>query len=178
MAALQGSSRGNGATKIKGMVGTANEYISIFSADKVAAVLLWLSSAYMTSQFISQLRGNSNISITNPLDSTMVVLWGTNFVGAIVLQAILTIAERAVWKGKEVTLVSGTALAIDTFVNAASLWPFFKAFGLSNVWSFIREIVQYILPSWNVEYNLGVAGVLALIGGVALAYGPEKLWSR
>jgi hypothetical protein len=156
---------------ISGTLKKIGSYADIFNWHKIAAILLWFSSAYTTSLLIEDVRGSGN-STGGILDVFVTGVWGNSFFAAMTLQVILTAGESAIWKGQKLGLVASIALIIDTLVNAAAIWPYMQRFGHSHIWVFLAEWLHV-----NMEYTLFTAGILTLIGGIALAAAPEKYWS-
>jgi hypothetical protein len=156
---------------ISGTIKKIGSYLSIFNGNKVAAIIVWLTSTYATSILIEELRGNANAT-GGVLDTVVLGLWGSSFLSALALQTVLTVAESPIWQGKKPGLVASAALVIDALVNAAAVWPFMQRFGSTSIYRFLSSSVGS-----NGEYDHMTAIILTVFVGIILAASPEKLWS-
>jgi len=147
---------------------------------KVAAAIIWLTSATCTSFFIDQLRTPSysdsifqNTSV-NLLEGLVSSLWGSSLLAAILFQLVLTVCEKSIWQNRNFTMVSTVAILIDVVVNAAAVWPYVSRFDNTEVWTFL---VNWLELNGSAGLGSMATGILCLVVGCVLAAGPEYVWS-
>lgn len=153
-------------------VSKAFGYVSSISGRKVAAAVIWLTSAYATSILIEQIRGGSMVYVSNPLTSIVEFAWGSSLIAAIIGQFVLTVCEKSIWQRRNLTAVSTVALILDVLINAAAVWPFVERFDSTSVWYFISNWLGMSGGLSNFS-----SGILCLVVGFILAAAPEYVWS-
>ena len=121
---------------------------------KLAAVAVWGVACITTNQFLA------------PLIDDVVTRWAVT----IALQLVLTVVESEFWQGQR-GQVSGAAVAIDTLINAAGLYPFVGSLGATNVWTMISEATGAAADVGTIA-----AVVISLFLGYILAATPERVW--
>jgi hypothetical protein len=151
-------------------IGTIFKGVGSLGGNRIAAVLVWLTSAYMTSTLIETLRVPGQ-SVGGVLDFVVLNLYGSSFLAAIIIQGIITIGEQPLWRGGRWTIVSVSMMLIDTLINAGSLWPFLRNADDTLIWSYALDFF-----SLDPSYSTFIAGIITLFCGVVLAALPEYLW--
>ena len=98
--------------------------------------------------------------------------WWLPLVAALVTQAMLTWAERAIWRGRP-SLVGALALLMDTLLNAGGVFPY--ALLLGNT-----PPVQMFATVMGVPSQIGPVGamIVSMVLGFAIAAAPEEFWTR
>lgn len=160
------------------MGGSALGRLRGISSNRAMAVVLWVLSTYTVSLLIEAMRSGSSIyALGNRADgvlgSAVGFLWGSSFLAAIVLQALTTVGERPIWRKQQTDIVAMIAVGVDIATNTAAVYPFTRNFDNTQIWTMIVD-VSGVQNSFGPLASL----VLALVVGIAMAAGPEKLWSR
>lgn len=158
--------------------GSALSRLRSISSNRAMAVILWILSTYTVSLLIEGMRSGSSIyALGNRADGMLSVavgfLWGSSFLAAIVLQALTTVGERPIWRKQQTDIVAMIAVVVDVATNTAAVYPFTRNFDNTQIWLMIVDVS-------GVQNNFGPLAslLLALVVGIAMAAGPEKLWSR
>lgn len=126
-----------------------------FSVNRAAGAATWVIGAYLTYLFLRTFQGD-------PLG-----LLGA-LVAAVIAQAILTLAERPLWrfllrrKGGRLVLASVAVTFIDGALNAAGLYPYMGKLSGTNVITMLAEVFE-ISPTIDKRAALLLAGFLGLI---------------
>lgn len=126
-----------------------------FSYNRLAGAVAWLIGAYLTYLFLRTFAGD-------PLGL------GGAIVVAIVAQALLTMAERPLWRwllrrrGGRFVLASLAVTLIDGALNAAGLYPYIGKLSGTNVVTMFSDALS-IDPTIGKPTTLLLAGVLGLI---------------
>jgi hypothetical protein len=131
--------------------------------SKVAAVIAWLCGVFTTYLFIA----------TSAID----VPWHVSLIAAFVIQWVLTIAEKPLWKvllrrkGGKFVILGVVVTVIDGIFNAAGLYPYVGRLAQTNVGTMLAEVL-------NVSQTMGPgsAFLLAFSIGLVVASLPEYLW--
>lgn len=125
------------------------------SYNRLAGVIAWLIGVYLTYLFLRTFNGD-------PLG-----LIGAGIV-ALISQALLTLAERPLWrwllrrKGGRFVLASVAVTVIDGLLNAAGLYPYIGALTGSNVVTMITDVAN-LDPTIGKSAALAIAFVLGLL---------------
>jgi hypothetical protein len=131
--------------------------------SKVASAIAWLCGVFTTYLFIA----------TSAVD----VPWHVSLLAAFVIQWVLTIAEKPLWrvmlrrKGGKFVLLGIIMTCIDGVFNAAGIFPYVGRLAQTNVGAMLSEVL-------GVSQTMGTrsAFMLAFAIGLVIAALPEYLW--
>lgn len=131
--------------------------------SKIAAAIAWLCGVFTTYLFI----------VTSAID----VPWHVSLIAAFVIQWVLTIAEKPLWKvllrrkGGKFVILGVVVTCIDGVFNAAGIFPYVGRMAQTNVGAMLSEVL-------NVSQVMGPRAtfILAFAIGLVIAALPEYLW--
>lgn len=131
--------------------------------SKIAAIIAWLCGVFTTYLFIAT--------------SAMDVPWHVSLIAAFVIQWVLTIAEKPLWKvmlrrkGGKFVILGVVVTCIDGVLNAAGIYPYVGRLAQTNVGTMLSEVL-------GVSQTMGTrsAFLLAFAIGLVIAALPEYLW--
>lgn len=130
--------------------------------SKAAAVIAWFGGVFTTWLFIAT-------AATLP--------WYIALFAASVIQWILTIAEKPLWrvmlrrKGGKFVILGIVMTCVDGVFNAAGIYPYVGRMAQTNVGTMLSEVL-------NVSQTMGPGStfLLAFAIGLVVAALPEYLW--
>lgn len=127
-------------------------------ANRIVAVATWLVGALTTHLGLSALVPG--------------LPWYYSAGFALVTQATLTLAERAMWRGRP-TIVGAGALLIDVACNTGGIYPYARRLGETPAAVAIADVL-------HVARDIGPLGAIIAAGvlGFLIAAAPEDLWNR
>lgn len=129
---------------------------STASVNQPIAVAIWLLACVTTWQLVQ--------AVTPGMDGRWQVGIG------IALQAIFTVLERPVLRGKA-NRISALVLGIDTLVNAGGIYPFALRMSATPTAAMVSQTFN-LAP----QMSPAAAFVVSLILGFLLAAAPEATW--
>jgi hypothetical protein len=126
------------------------------SVNQPIAIILWVLACITTWQLVAAV--------------TVGAVWYFQVGAGIVLQAIFTVLERPILRGRP-NKVSGTVLIVDTLVNAGGIFPF--ALRMSAT-----PTAQMISATFSLSPQMTppAAFAVSMIFGFLLAAAPEAVW--
>lgn len=127
------------------------------SSNKTIAVIIWLFGAWMTVQFLQQVKVPETIAI---------------FVG-FALQLALTKAESPIWRSEGLPKMAVGAVVIDIGVNSAGVWPYVKHVGGTDLWTMVKEVAQ----NPTIEPTVATQLAFAIGVGAYTAAAAEYFWN-
>lgn len=131
--------------------------------SKIAAILAWLGGVFTTWLFIAT--------------SAASLPWYIGVLAAALIQWILTIAEKPLWKvmlrrkGGKFVILGVLVTCVDGIFNAAGIYPYIGQFAYTNVGTMLSEVLnvsQAMTPRSSF--------ILAFAIGLVIAALPEYLW--
>ena len=131
--------------------------------SKIAAIIAWLCGVFTTYLFIAT--------------SAMDVPWHVSMIAAFVIQWVLTIAEKPLWKvmlrrkGGKFVILGVVVTCIDGVFNAAGIFPYVGRLAQTNVGTMLAQVLNV---SQAMEPRS--AFFLAFAIGLVIAALPEYLW--
>lgn len=146
------------------------------SANKIGALLLWAASVYTTYLLVASVHPDDAayaMSHWRYIGWLLPAIDWHNVAIALAFQFVLTLGERSIWRGAPADAVASICLIIDIGTNAAGLYPYTIKFGDTQLWAMIADV----LHTQSTFREVGGL-ILAIIGSIIVAAGPEKLWSR
>lgn len=131
--------------------------------NRAAAIIAWLGGAFLTYLFYAVAAPGLH--------------WLVAFVFAALTQAVLTLAERPLWRrfarksGGKLVPLAIIVTVIDAMLNAAGVYPYMGQIAQTGVGVMLADAFQ-VQPTLSTRAAIGLAFVLGLI----LAGIPEMLW--
>lgn len=125
------------------------------SGPRGVAVLAWVVAWWTTTEFLTPITEGANWT---PL-------------AALILQAIFTGSESAIWAGKG-RWYNWLMLAIDVITNIGGLYFYMTRLDKTDSWAAFQQGLS--APPGGVEPLTAL--IISVIAGVLLAAAPEMLW--